>query len=403
MVAALGAALLVVAALGCAPEQDQDSQLAVIAGATAEAGTARMVTVLTVAMPAPVGEMVLTMEGVVDERAGALQADLHLEAGSAPTQRGELIIVDGAQYQRGDLARQLVPDLGDGEWVRTSAPEVPSSPLPGATGTSPMDFIAQLGELGELGDAVTSGGRETVRGVGVERLRVSTTVGNMVDAQGDETPEAMAAQLDATPGLREAPVAIDVWADADGLVHRMRMETDLDDVFDGLPGGSGGVSSIIEFELFDHGLDVTIEAPSEDQVRDLDLGGPGSGAADQQVVDLDVEAAPPSSTYAMGPPLPGARDALAQLPYPLGAERVQVASTRVVFEVPGAGPDGLADLEAFFVGQAPQRGWTVLGADAEGAPDDATSRRVVLEGYGAEVTVTMEVDGEALIVLAEVS
>ena len=75
-------------------------------------------------------------------------------------------------------------------------------------------------------------------------------------------------QLRTQAGSDELPM--DVWVDANGRLRRMRME---------MGAASGGVH--IDMEMYDYGVDVSVQAPPADEVTDLFsmLGGLGQYGA----------------------------------------------------------------------------------------------------------------------------
>jgi hypothetical protein len=400
-IAALLAAL-VLALAACAPsgqEQEVDgAALEAIGAATQAAGTARTTMVMTVTLPGA-GGFGATMEGVVDMATQGLRATMTMEGEGLPAgQPSEILVVDGVQYQRGELARQVEPGLAEGQWLATPATQPSGAPIGGPGGASPIELIETLRELG---GTVTAQGREEVRGVDTRRLRVETTMGDLLAAQEGAAPAESQALLDAQPALREAPVAMDLWADDEDLLRRMRVEMDLGAAMAEAGLGRGEATSVIDVELYDFGVEVDLTAPAPEDV--LEVGSlPGSlgGSA-----GLAPTAEDPG-TYAEGPVLPGARGPLAQLPYPQGAERLETSTERVVYAVPAAGEQPVEDLLAFLGARLPGLGWDVTGESREGAAPEEGEESVVTGGgieamgHGVllEVAVTT-VDGEVQVVL----
>jgi hypothetical protein len=127
--------------------------------------------------------------------------------------------------------------------------------------------------------------------------------------------------------------------------------------------------------------------------------------------EVEVE----ESAYELGPTLPGARDTLALLPYPEGAQRVQTAAGRVVYAVPLEGDEPVSELVAFYRQVLPPHAWDVTGeeevteqeaeaveeVDAEAAVEDADEAPVRLEvtGHQAEATIEIFSDGGELVVV----
>jgi hypothetical protein len=130
----------------------------------------------------------------------------------------------------------------------------------------------------------------------------------------------------------------------------------------------------------------------------------------------EPEAEGEETAYELGPTLAGAREALALLPYPEGAERVQAAPGRVVYAVPVEGDDPVRELAAFYRQFLPQHAWDVTGeesiteeeaeaveeVDAEASAEDpATEAPLRLEATGHSAAATIEIfsDGGELVVV----
>jgi hypothetical protein len=420
-------ALLAACALaltGCAIGQEPEpGQLAVIADRTTEVDTARMTMTMSITLPSFGGEIIVRSEGVMDLARDAFHATIEqvdatgggMRGAEAPDVTGEIIVIDGNQYQGGDLARQLQADLPEGHWLHVQLPENAQSGLfPGANGQiSPLELITQLGELG---GEVSSEGRDELRGTAVTHLRAETSMRELAMAQAtvgrdveeiEGQVEVYGAQLDSIP------VVIEVWADDDDVLRRVRIDTDMTAAMADVPGaGEGEARSVMDLELYDFGVEVEITAPPADVVWDFDpemtdfevqteLGGT---AIDEGFEDFGTSAAIPSGAtkHTPGGPLAGARDVFAELPYPLGAERIEVSSSRLVYAVAALGENPVNDLATFYFQQLPVHRWTVTGdSGSAGGPDDLETSLLSIEGYGRSATIEIQDDrsGELLVAI----
>jgi hypothetical protein len=181
--------------------------------------------------------------------------------------------------------------LGD-QWGRIDLSElegqIPAGDLAQLAGTqavAPEDMLALLDDV----DLVTELGTDEVRGVEVTGLRAVTTIGALLEAQGQsvedfqaqmglgsgadpiaarEMEQAMAAFLD-------SPTDVVVWVDRAGMLRRFEAEMDLGAMFEEMAGDMGAMFSGLEFsvgyvmDVFDYGQDVTVEVPNPENPVDL--------------------------------------------------------------------------------------------------------------------------------------
>jgi hypothetical protein len=137
----------------------------------------------------------------------------------------------------------------------------------GSSVTSPLDLLEHL----RTTDAeVEEVGTETVRGQQTTRYRMLVDVGDLGQDLSADDRDQLADEL----GGLDEPLPVEVWVGDDGRLHRYTVE---------LVGAAGAdpelESTTIEFEFFDHGTDVSIDAPPADQVTPMDaLGGLMGGA-----------------------------------------------------------------------------------------------------------------------------
>lgn len=182
----------------------------------------------------------------------------------------EIVTIGGSAWLRFPLLAMVTG--ADTDWV-----EVPPDEAGGLASqlglrsqvTSPTGLLDQLREARAEVEEV---GTEDVRGVGTTHYRVQVDL----SALADTMPEAEREQFRQEFGEADA-LPVEVWVGDDGRLHRYRV--DLTEA----GGASEEVESAsVEFEFFDHGSDVDIEAPPEDQVTPMEElqglpGGPGAG------------------------------------------------------------------------------------------------------------------------------
>jgi hypothetical protein len=398
--AKLGAGMAVLALLGvaCAEQtvRPGPGQLAVVADATAAAGTARMAASFTTTMP-PIGEYAMTMEGVVDFARQAVHLTMSVTGAPEGAMSGETIMLDGFSYMRADTAQPGVPA---GTWVRDELPERAGGWGDPFTGGQPTDMVDALRELGLPVEVV---GSERVRGVDTTRYQVLATAEDLIRAEhqeGDiEGPDF--------GDLGDMETVIDVWVDDQDLLRRMRTETDVSAAYSGWMEEEQVVDArtIMEFELFDYGVDVDITAPPEDEVVDAeplmieeeDWEIPPPGAPDgwvDDVVDVEVEVARPQ--VAVDVP-----DEFPLHPAATVVDAQATASGHVLeLRVATFGDDALARVVAYYAELLEDHGWRIVARSSAGSvsPAGEGSREETLEvaGHGWHGSVTLqEVRGAA--------
>ncbi|MDH3261611.1 MAG: hypothetical protein OEM84_11655 [Acidimicrobiia bacterium] len=147
------------------------------------------------------------------------------------------------------------------EWIATPVEEGQSATSEFGGPSNPADFLEFFEEAN---GTVEELGRETIRGIETTRYGV---VFDMKDSLANATQEERA-QIDAQglPPIDCLPM--DLWISDDGLVNKYVIEmdgTDLD-----VPEDEAFESMVIDFEMYDYGSDIVIEAPPADQVTDME-------------------------------------------------------------------------------------------------------------------------------------
>lgn len=149
------------------------------------------------------------------------------------------------------------------EWIATPAEEgqTATSGFGGTTPSNPADFLEFFEEAN---GTVEELGRETIRG---EETTHFLVVFDMEEILANATPEERA-EIEAQGPLPIDELPMDLWISDDGLVYKYVIEidgTELD-----VPEDEAFESMIMDFEMFDYGESIVIEAPPADEVTDMD-------------------------------------------------------------------------------------------------------------------------------------
>lgn len=249
---------------------------------TAAAKTAHMSMTASVSGGGAGSAFNFTAEGATDLGTGDSELTMHV--GGAMSS----LLPGGIEMRSvGDVVYMHMPSLpsfvaGGKEWFRIDSPKLGtgSDAALGLGGESdPTKFLAYLETVS---NGVRDVGPDVVRGVETTHYHADLDLTKAVD--GAKVPPALRQKLDqllAPHGSHVAPIPVDVWVDAHGLVRRIRMHLDLGSFLGaGATGDSGPAPSVtVSVELFDFGAPVHVVAPPADQVADLSqLGMNGFGA-----------------------------------------------------------------------------------------------------------------------------
>jgi hypothetical protein len=214
----------------------------------------------------------MTFSGEFDNEAGnySFIMDLSEMADQSPELAGlfgemEIRTIGNTSYIRfGLFTMFLGPDV---EWVATSVEEGTDATggLIGATPSNPADFLEFFEEAN---GTVEDLGEETLRGVKTTHYLVTF---DMEELRANATPEQLAEIDEQELPLDELPM--ELWISDDGLVHKYLFEIDGSKV--DVPADEAFESMIMEFEMFDYGEDIVIEAPEKfSEMEDLTFGLP---------------------------------------------------------------------------------------------------------------------------------
>jgi hypothetical protein len=259
-------AALAVAVTACGGP-DPEQLVSGASGALEEAGTAsfemRVVT-------AGQGDTDFVAEGAQDLASGALRMDIDLgDEGN----RTETLLLGTDVFLRSPLFELFTGDTTT--WIRVDLTDQAEEQgldadalLDGNTG--PAALLAQLD--GAAGDPEELGSDE-IRGTDTTHLRVTIDTGVAIEQSSPETREQLRAYAEAT-GLPET-YPLELWVDDDGLVRRIRSVLDVPDGPTGTGTGQDagddprGLTQETTLELFDFGVSVDLDAPTEEETVDL--------------------------------------------------------------------------------------------------------------------------------------
>ena len=214
-------------------------------------------------MPPALGDADLTVEmaGAADVmylRAPLFEAIADMGGGAAPGgPLGDLARL-GSDWGRVDLTR-----LGDGSPLNDVAS---AAGVQAADPRAFLELVAGADEVEELGDS-------QVRGVAVNGLAAEATLGEVLEASGDD-PELYTERNELPSDALEVPLPIEVWIDGDGLVRRIAYEMDLGELVEASEE-AGTVtpdtfSAAVTLDFFDYGDDsIAIELPDPDEAVDV--------------------------------------------------------------------------------------------------------------------------------------
>jgi len=261
------------------------SALRAVPDAVTDAGTARAEMVVAMSVEGEAMEMVA--RGAIDRAARQMHVELDMGAlfgqiagaSDDPLPAGvdepwEMVADGSTFYMRAPVFEMF----GVSGWLSMTPEDLGTMGNQLGFGIGSFDLSQTLDALrGVTGDPEVVG-KEEVRGVATTHYRASVDLAEALEqapAEQRERLEAAFEQLDATGGLGEAEVPVDVWIDDDDLPRRMQLE--MSSMFAAL--GLGDASLTMTMDWFDYGEPVTIEIPSADEVTPVDeaLGGLGTG------------------------------------------------------------------------------------------------------------------------------
>ena len=243
-------------------ESADPAVIADAAGATAEAGSARMATSVTVTGPGDL-EQSFGGEGAFDfeRRAGRVTLDLGDGAQGSSVATSTVAFVDSVVYYQ--LPAGLIP--GGKRWLQidlqsiANASSLDFGPLLQGSQADPSQYLLWLAALGP---DVTRLGEEEVRGVPTTRYRALVDLVRLEEqappGREDEW-RAYVETLQSRLGVEAVPV--EIWVDGDGLIRRLHHEY----VF-----AAEGSSTAVTMELYDFGVQVDATAPPPGQVAAID-------------------------------------------------------------------------------------------------------------------------------------
>lgn len=175
----------------------------------------------------------------------------------------EIRTVDGVDYIKFGFLNMFMG--AETEWVSTPSEGEDVAGDFGAT--APDDPTAYLESFSDIEGQVEDLGREDLRGIEVTHYRVQVDSDSYLSQLSPEERE----ELEAQGPLPTGTFPLELWIDDDGVVHRFSMTVDGNAVVEESVGeGETFETMTMQFDFFDFGGSVSIEAPPADQVTDIE-------------------------------------------------------------------------------------------------------------------------------------
>ena len=174
----------------------------------------------------------------------------------------EIRSIDGTDYIKFGFFNTFLG--ADTEWVSTPSE---GEDVADDFGTSaPNDPAQYLDSLSDAEGEVENLGTEDLRGTQVTHYRVLVDSDYLADLSEEER-----AELEAQGPLPTGEFPLEVWIDDERTIHRFLMTIDGESVTEeSLEGTEAFGSMTMQFDFFDFGGSVEIEAPPADQVTDME-------------------------------------------------------------------------------------------------------------------------------------
>jgi hypothetical protein len=199
---------------------------------------------MTVEIPDRSRKATISMSGAIDETTGTGELNMEVSGGST-TKALQMRLLGSDVYLR-------LP--GANVWQRFDASEL--SGQPGVDTSNPTTAIEYLRGVS---DSITEQGTETVRGVRTRRLRAEIDLAKTAERLGG----AARSRVQALSQLGVDTLPIDVWIDDQGHVRREFFTMDVSQ-------GGQRVKVAMTMELFDFGVQVDVQPPPDDRVKEGD-------------------------------------------------------------------------------------------------------------------------------------
>lgn len=215
-------------------------------------------------------DLAFTGDGAADFTHNKVQMNLDMSALGFPGLDKAEMLLDGTTIYMKVAA--LSQQLGGKPWLKIdleAAAKQAGVDLGSLSQLQQADPSQALDQLRGVTGEVTKVGEEKVRGEDTTHYRATVDL-NKAKAKLPADQQANFQKLIDATGMTTYPV--DVWIDGDGRARRQRFAIDLSkatppSTAPGTPKPTGTVTTTLE--LFDFGTDVSVNAPSPDQVTDL--------------------------------------------------------------------------------------------------------------------------------------
>lgn len=241
-------ALLLAVACGSGGGGDPQGRLRDAAGATRDAGTARLAVTVTTGPTTS-----FSAEGTVDLAAG--RGTLTLDLAVAGLGRVDALF-DGSEVYARNPAGALP---GMRPWVGTTLAQLATVIGLDAGGLGPVETAGLTAGLDYLrgATAATEVGTEILRGTATTRYRASIDLAQAAEG----APPEVAPDLQAAAAAGTTVPDADIWLDDEGRVRRVDLTV--------AASGGGAGPTTLSVELYDFGTPVEVEIPPPAQVGSL--------------------------------------------------------------------------------------------------------------------------------------
>jgi hypothetical protein len=185
------------------------------------------------------------------------------QAGGAATAaadwRGEAVYVNDRVFVRIPGLTKALPEHVD--WLLVDADTLAEQAGPQFNAPDPGEFVTFVDAIADDAEVV---GEEAVGEADTTHFRGTVDVDELpsIARPDDRVQLASYARRLKTAGIERFP--LDVWVDDEGLVRRLRTE------YEGYRTGGPELTLLTTVELYDFGIDATIESPPRSRVTPLD-------------------------------------------------------------------------------------------------------------------------------------
>ena len=249
--------------------------------ATAAAKTARVSMTMTMTGLGEETEAVeVVVDGVTEFETGNSSMKMQFGGLGSEDEIGgmETRVVDGVAYLQ--MPAALGGMFGEGKWLKMPDLGSADSAMPGLGQSDPSKFLAYLETVS---NGVKKVGTDLIRGIETTHYAATLDLGKAVNRA--DMPASLRDELrELFNGDSFSAIPADVWVDEDGIARRIRLQLDLGDLIEDLPGVSEDAPAMtmtMSMDLYDFGVPVHVVAPPASDVTEFPSFGPsGPSGAD---------------------------------------------------------------------------------------------------------------------------